>query len=145
MTLQKVSQFFTKILLKALHTKLFHIVFSLILLLLGTNAIFSQETPIPNTVILTKSDIKKVKDTTAIDSSKKKKPFLDGVVNMKAKEYEKLDQKKKTVTLHDEAEIYYTDFELKAGRIVLDYEKNLVYAGRLKDSAGNYIQRPALS
>ena len=80
MTLQKVSQFFTKILLKALHTKLFHIVFSLILLLLGTNAIFSQETPIPNTVILTKSDIKKVKDTTAIDSSKKKKPFLDGVV-----------------------------------------------------------------
>ena len=61
---------------------------------------------------------------------------------MKAKEYEKLDQKKKTVTLHDEAEIYYTDFELKAGRIVLDYEKNLVYAGRLKDSAGNYIQRP---
>ncbi|MFM7895593.1 MAG: hypothetical protein ACKO8L_06600, partial [Flavobacterium sp.] len=39
-------------------------------------------------------------------------------------------------------EIYYTDFELKAGRIVLDYEKNLVYAGRLKDSAGNYIQRP---
>ena len=61
---------------------------------------------------------------------------------MKAKEFEKLDQKKKTVTLHDEAEIYYTDFELKAGKIVLDYEKNLVYAGRLKDSAGNYIQRP---
>ena len=42
---------------------------------------------------------------------------------MKAKEYEKLDQKKKRFTLHDEAEIYYTDFELKAGRIVLDYEK----------------------
>ena len=61
---------------------------------------------------------------------------------MKSKDYEKLDQKKKTVTLHNEAEIYYTDFELKAGRIVLDYEKNLVYAGRLKDSAGNYIQRP---
>ena len=142
MTLQKVSQIFTKILLKALHTKLFHIVFSVIFLTLGTNSIFSQETPIPNTVTLTKTDISKVKDSTVVDTSKKKKPFLDGVVNMKAKEYEKLDQKKKTVTLHDEAEIYYTDFELKAGRIVLDYEKNLVYAGRLKDSAGNYIQRP---
>ncbi|UGS22491.1 LPS-assembly protein LptD [Flavobacterium channae] len=142
MTLQKVSQIFTKILLKALHTKLFHIVFSVIFLTLGTNSIFSQETPIPNTVTLTKTDLNKVKDSTAVDSSKKNKPFLDGVVNMKAKEYEKLDQKKKTVTLHDEAEIYYTDFELKAGRIVLDYEKNLVYAGRLKDSAGNYIQRP---
>jgi lipopolysaccharide assembly outer membrane protein LptD (OstA) len=139
-----VSQIFTKILLKALHTKLFHIVFSVIFLTLGTTSIFSQENPIPGTVTLTKSDLEKVKDSTAIsaDTTKKKKTFLDGVVNMKAKEYEKLDQKKKTVTLHDEAEIYYTDFELKAGRIVLDYEKNLVYAGRIKDSAGNYIQRP---
>ncbi|WP_445715818.1 putative LPS assembly protein LptD [Flavobacterium sp.] len=133
---------FTKILLKALHTKLFHIVFSVIFLTIGSNAIFSQETTIPKTVTLTKTDLNKAKDSTAIDSSKKKKPFLEGVVNMKSKDYEKLDQKKKTVTLHDEAEIYYTDFELKAGRIVLDYEKNLVYAGRLKDSAGNYIQRP---
>ena len=144
MTLQKVSQIFTKILLKALRTKLFHIVFSVIFLTLGTASVFSQETPVLNTVTLSKSDIKKVKDSTAtsVDTTKKKKTFLDGVVNMKSKDYEKLDQKKKTVTLHDKAEIYYTDFELKAGRIVLDYEKNLVYAGRIKDSAGNYIQRP---
>ncbi|WP_432419332.1 putative LPS assembly protein LptD [Flavobacterium lacisediminis] len=125
-----------------MHTKLFHIVFSVIFLTLGTTSIFSQENPIPGTITLTKSDLEKVKDSTAVDSTKKKKTFLEGVVNMKAKEYEKLDQKKKTVTLNDEAEIYYTDFELKAGKIVLDYEKNQVYAGRLKDSAGNYIQRP---
>ena len=144
MTLQKVSQIFTKILLKALHTKLFHIVFSVIFLTLGTTSVFSQENPALNTVTLSKSDLKKLKDSTSttVDTTKKNKPFLDGVVNMKSKDYEKLDQKKKTVTLHNEAEIYYTDFELKAGRIVLDYEKNLVYAGRLKDSAGNYIQRP---
>jgi lipopolysaccharide assembly outer membrane protein LptD (OstA) len=144
LTLQKVSQIFTKILLKALHTKLFHIVFSVIFLTLGTTSVFSQENPALNTVTLSKSDLKKVKDSTSttVDTTKKNKPFLDGVVNMKSKDYEKLDQKKKTVTLHNEAEIYYTDFELKAGRIVLDYEKNLVYAGRLKDSAGNYIQRP---
>ena len=43
MTLQKVSQIFTKILLKALHTKLFHIVFSVIFLTLGTTSVFSQE------------------------------------------------------------------------------------------------------
>ncbi|RTL13675.1 MAG: LPS-assembly protein LptD [Flavobacteriaceae bacterium] len=142
MTLQKVSQIFTKILLKALHNKLIHIVFSVIFLTLGTTFVFSQKNPTTNTVTLTKSEFEKVKDSTKIDTIKKKKPFLDGVVNMKAKVYEKLDQKKKTVTLYDEAEIYYTDFELKAGRIVLDYEKNLVYAGRLKDSAGNYYQRP---
>ncbi|MFY8068455.1 MAG: putative LPS assembly protein LptD [Flavobacterium sp.] len=137
-----MSQIFTKILLKALRTKLIHIVFSVIFLTLGTSLVFSQKKPKTNTVTLNKSDIEKVKDSTKIDTTKKKKPFLDGVVNMKAKEYEKLDQKKKTVTLHDEAEIYYTDFELKAGRIVLDYDKDLVYAGRIKDTAGNYIQRP---
>uniref|UniRef100_UPI004048D685 putative LPS assembly protein LptD n=1 Tax=Flavobacterium sp. TaxID=239 RepID=UPI004048D685 len=141
MTLQKVSQIFTKILLKALHTKLFHIVFSVILLTLGTTSVFSQETPILNTVTLPKPVLEKTKDSTVVDTVKKSKAFLEGIVKMKAKEYEKLDQKKKTVTLHDEAEIYYTDFELKAGRIVLDYEKNLVYAGRLNDSAGKYTQR----
>ena len=64
MTLQKVSQIFTKILLKALHTKLFHIVFSVIFLTLGTTSIFSQETPIPKTVTLSKSDIEKEKDSS---------------------------------------------------------------------------------
>lgn len=147
MTLQKVSQIFTKILLKALHNKIINIVFSVIFLTLGINLVFSQENPTYNTVNLSKKEILKAKDssetsTPTKDSIKKKKPFLDGVVNMKAKQYEKLDQKKKTVTLHDEAEIFYTDFELKAGRIILDYEKDLVYAGRLKDSSGNFIQRP---
>ncbi|MCL9770293.1 LPS-assembly protein LptD [Flavobacterium sp. HXWNR69] len=152
MTLQKVSQIFTKILLKALHNKIIHIVFSVIFLTLGSHLAFSQENPALNTINLSKTDLEKVRDTSKTNTSKtntskadtlkKKKPFLDGVVNMKAKEYEKLDQKKKTVTLHDEAEIYYTDFELKAGRIVLDYDKDLVYAGRLKDSSGKYIQRP---
>lgn len=142
MTLQKVNQISTKILLKALHTKLFHIVLLVILLTIGNTTVFSQETPILTSVTLTKPVIEPAKDSSIVDSIKKTKTFLEGIVKMKAKEYEKIDQKKKTVTLNDEAEIYYTDFELKAGRIVLDYEKNLVYAGRLKDSAGNYIQRP---
>ena len=77
MTLQKVSQIFTKILLKALHAKLFRIVFSVIFLTLGTTSIFSQENPIPGTVTLTKSDLQKAKDSTSTsaDTTKKKKPF----------------------------------------------------------------------
>ncbi len=142
MALQKVSQIFTKIVLKALYTKLFHIVFSSIFLTLGTTSSFSQKKPFTKTLTVTKSTLEKDKDSIATDSTKKKKPFLEGVLNMKARQYEKLDQKKKTVTLYDEAEIYYTDFELKAGKIVLDYEKNLVFAGRLRDSARNFIQRP---
>lgn len=145
MTLQKVSQIFTKILLKALRTKLFYIVFSVIFLTIGTTHVFSQEIKITDTIKIESLSLIKPKDSTAIDSTKKKKPFLDGIVNMKAKDYEKLDQKKKQITLYNEAEIYYTDFELKAGKIVMDYEKNLVYAGRLKDSTGKYIQRPVFT
>lgn len=145
MTLQKVSQIFTKILLKALHTKLFHIVFSVILLTLGTTTVFSQEIKLTDSIKINSADLVKVKDSTAKDSSKKNKPFLDGIVNMKAKDYEKMDQKKKQLTLYNEASIKYTDFDIKAGKIVYDFEKKQVYAGRLKDSAGNYIQRPVFT
>ena len=145
MTLQKVSQIFTKILLKALHTKLFHIVFSVILLTLGTTTVFSQEIKLTDSIKINSVDLVKVKDSTAKDSSKKNKPFLDGIVNMKAKDYEKMDQKKKQLTLYNEASIKYTDFDIKAGKIVYDFEKKQVYAGRLKDSAGNYIQRPVFT
>jgi len=145
LTLQKVSQIFTKILLKALHTKLFHIVFSVILLTIGTTSVFSQEIKFTDSIKLNSSDLIKVKDSTVQDSSKKKKPFLDGIVNMKAKDYEKMDQRKKQLTLYNEASIKYTDFDIKAGKIVYDFEKKQVYAGRIKDSAGNYIQRPVFT
>lgn len=42
----------------------------------------------------------------------------------------------------DEAVLKYMDYELKAGIIVFDYKNDEVYAGRLKDTAGNYIQYP---
>lgn len=88
------------------------------------------------------SDITKSTDTTAQDTIKPKKTFLESRVKRKAVDYEKMDQKKKQLTLYNKAELYYQDFELKAGIIVMDYEKNEVYAGRIKDSAGNYTQRP---
>ena len=44
--------------------------------------------------------------------------------------------------LYDNAFISYQDTELTAGIIVLDFEKNEVYAGRIKDSTGNYTQLP---
>ncbi|WP_445457943.1 putative LPS assembly protein LptD [Flavobacterium sp. HNIBRBA15423] len=164
MTLQKVSQIFTKILLLALYTKLFHIVFLAIFLTIGNNALYSQE-------IKPKKSFKKEKKVLStneneasikIDSTKadeitstetievnlkkddtiKKKSVLEGIVTRKAKDYEKANQKTKELTLYNEAELYYTDIELKAGIIVLNYEKNEVYAGRIKDSLGNYTQYP---
>lgn len=113
--------------------------------MLGTHFVISQETKLEDSIKITAVDATKIKDSIAKDSVKKKKVFLDGIVNMKAKDYEKMDQKKKQLTLYNEASIKYTDFDIKAGVIVYDFEKKQVYAGRIKDSAGNYTQRPVFT
>ena len=121
-------------------TKINHIVFLFFFLIACNSEIYSQNIN-PNDSV--KVDVNELVATKAIvkkDSTKK--PLLEGIVNRKAKGYEKLDQRKKRLTLYDEAELHYIDFELKSGIIVLDYEKNLVHAGRLKDSTGKYIQYP---
>lgn len=84
---------------------------------------------------------KKETDTIKKDSVKLK-VFLDGKVKYKAVDYAKIEQKKKLITLYNKAELYYQDIELKSGIIVMDYEKNEVYAGRIKDSTGAYTQYP---
>jgi lipopolysaccharide assembly outer membrane protein LptD (OstA) len=145
LTLQKVSQIFTKIALKALYTKLIHIVLLVILLTIGNTTVFSQEIKVTDTLKLDSSLIEKTNNTPKNDSVKKKKNVLEGIVKMNAKDYEKIDQKKKQLTLYNEASIKYTDFDIKAGIIVYDYEKKQVYAGRIKDTAGNYIQRPVFT
>ena len=145
MTLQKVSQIFTKIALKALYTKLSHIVLLVILLTIGNTSVFCQEIIAVDTLKLKNSSLDTSKNNTKNDSVKKKKNVLEGIVKMNAKDYEKIDQKKKQLTLYNEASIKYTDFDIKAGIIVYDYEKKQVYAGRIKDTAGNYIQRPVFT
>jgi lipopolysaccharide assembly outer membrane protein LptD (OstA) len=137
-----VSQIFTKILLLALHTKLFHIVLLAIFLTIRISPIYSQEIPKNESVSITELGVEETKVSIDKDSIKKKKNILEDIVKRKAVDYEKMDQVKKQLTLYNQAELYYTDIELKAGIIVLDYEKSEVYAGRIKDSAGNYTQYP---
>ena len=81
-------------------------------------------------------------DSLAADSINKKPPLLLDKITYKAKDYVKLSQKENKIYLYNEAEIYYQDTELKAGIIIMDYIKNEVYAGRMKDSLGNYSQLP---
>lgn len=81
-------------------------------------------------------------DSTQNDSTIGKKPLLLDKIKYKAKDYVKLSQKDNKIYLYNEAEIYYQDTELKAGIIIMDYVKNEVYAGRLKDSTGVYSQLP---
>ena len=154
---QKTNHIFTKIVFKLLRTNLFNIVLSSIFLTIGFGNLYSQDinkklAPIPsktetnNVKPKLTSNIDKVEetksDTIKKDSIKPKKAFLDGKVNYKANNYTKINQKKKHITLYDKAELYYQDVELKSGIILLDYEKNEVYAGRIKDSTGKYTQFP---
>jgi lipopolysaccharide assembly outer membrane protein LptD (OstA) len=145
LTLQKVSQIFTKIALKALYTKLIHIVLLVILLTIGNSLGFAQEIKLTDTLKLDSTIANSPKPSKTNDSIKKKKNALEGIVKMNAKDYEKINQKKKQLTLYNEASIVYTDFDIKAGVIVYDFEKKQVYAGRIKDTAGNYTQRPVFT
>ncbi|MBE0393465.1 putative LPS assembly protein LptD [Flavobacterium sp. PL002] len=161
MTLQKTGHNFTKIAFIPLQTNLFNIVLVSFFLTLGCNNLYAQEIQKKSTVIPAKTPVekplivpindsktilepKKVTDTIVKkDTIKATKDFLDGKVKYKADKYARIDQKKKTITLYDKAELYYQDVELKSGIIVLDYDKNEVYAGRLKDSTGKYTQYPS--
>ena len=158
LTRLKTSHIFTKIALKPLNTNLFNIVLLSIFLTMGSCDLYSQDiskktTALPvkkqkdssgltaknsqNTIAIVKSET----DTIKKDSIQPK-AFLDGTVRYKSENYAKIEQKKKRITLYDKAELYYQDVELKAGIIVMNYEKNEVYAGRIKDSTGAYTQFP---
>ena len=135
-----------------MHTNLFNIVLLAFFLTIGSSKSYSQDFPQKTTEISTKTDPKslninvkdlvKVSDTIKKDSVKPKKQLLEDKIKRSAVGYEKINQKKKQMTLYDKAELYYQDIELKAGIIVMDYEKNEIYAGRLKDSTGQYTQLP---
>ncbi len=135
-----------------MHTNLFHIVLSAFFLTIGISKSYSQELNTKSIAIPAKKqidstsiaiqDLTKIGDTIKTDSIKPKKAILEGKIKYKAEAYAKLDQKKKLITLYDKAEMYYQDIELKSGIIVFNYEKNEVYAGRIKDSAGVYTQYP---
>ncbi len=80
------------------------------------------------------------KDTIALDSIQPKESIADKISHV-AKDYTIQDAKKKTVTLYNEAHVIYTDIDLKAGIIIVDYLNNTLFAKGIKDSTG-YQQRP---
>lgn len=134
---------------------LFYIVFLTIFLTLGNAKAYSQDPPKKNqsfpavnqtnttdTIPKTEPELTEVKEIQIKPETLAKKPLLESKIRRKAVDYEKFDQKKKTITLYNKAEVYYQDIELKSGIIVIDYEKDEVYAGRIKDSTGTFIQRP---
>ncbi|WP_299886644.1 putative LPS assembly protein LptD [uncultured Lacinutrix sp.] len=165
MAIQKPSHTLAKIHLKALHTNRINILFALSFTVFINTFCFSQDTPNKSVTIpaekkeepvkvsidsllkpkvLNESVIdEKSKDSIVNDSIKpKKKGLLEAIVSYKAKDHTIFNRKEQKMYLYNEAEITYQDMEIKAGIIVIDYSKNEVYAGRIKDSTGEFSQRP---
>jgi len=86
------------------------------------------------------STILKKKDKTTLDTIQPKES-IEGIITHVAKDYTIQNAKDKIVTLYNEAQIVYTDIDLKAGVIVINYKKNTIFAKGIKDSTG-YKQRP---
>lgn len=101
---------------------------------------YSQNINSKDSVKVNASDVLVQNSTKKKDSTKK--PILEGIVKRTALDYERFDPKNKRLTLYNKAELFYQDYEVKSGIIVLDYDKNIIAAGRLKDSTGKYTQYP---
>ncbi|WKK67001.1 putative LPS assembly protein LptD [Lutimonas zeaxanthinifaciens] len=92
-----------------------------------------SEAEIPSLTIL---------DTTKTDTVQITPEYLEDNIIHKSKDYLSNDFINQRATLYDEAELYYQDIELKAGKIIIDYKNSLAIATGIFDTAGVYIQRP---
>ena len=101
----------------------------------------SQKVILPQKKII-KNDtlLLKKQDSIQLDSLKPKEAITD-LISHVAKDYTTQNAKDKTVTLYNEAHVVYTDIDLKAGIIIIDYIKETLFAKGIKDSLG-YTQKP---
>jgi lipopolysaccharide assembly outer membrane protein LptD (OstA) len=140
-----------------LKTRFFQLVFSLSFTVFTNTVGMAQDIPKPKPTTeipaskemevkndsIPSQEIKRVEtDSIVNDSLREPKKLLESIVTYKAKDYTSVNQKTQQIYLYNEAKIQYKDMDIKAGVIVIDYGKDIVYAGRLKDSLGNYSQHP---
>ena len=77
-----------------------------------------------------------------IDSIKPASNTLLGKITYEATDTTSINPNDKLIRLYNQAKITYQDMEITSGIIVVDYDKNEIYAGRIKDSLGQYSQLP---
>ena len=88
------------------------------------------------------SKLTKERDSITRDTVPKKKGMIESLVKYTASEYVSFDRAEQKTYLYNNAKVTYMDMEITAGIIVINHENNEVYAGRLKDTLGNYSQAP---
>jgi lipopolysaccharide assembly outer membrane protein LptD (OstA) len=106
------------------------------LLLLVQQLGFSQNTEEPSPV----ND--SIPQNKVIDSTSVKKEMLDGIILHTATDSIVEDVRNKKIRLYNEGHVQYTNLDLQAGYIEIDYEKNVIQAKGIMDSLGNYTQLP---
>lgn len=140
----------TKIAHKALRTNLYHILFFISLLTFGIQKSSAQ----------TKDSVDVVSKAVRLDSLALaeqlilndsisrdtvppiQKEAIDAIIEHTAEDYILEDVINKKVTLYNNASIFYNDINIKAGKITIDYNTNIVVARGIKDSIGDYSQIP---
>jgi len=80
-------------------------------------------------------------DSVATDTVKRPQ-FLTDIVNYTAKDYMRLSPRNNKMYLYNEAKIVYGDMTIEAGLIIIDNEKNEVFAYGIMDSTDSYSQTP---
>ncbi|PZW42526.1 hypothetical protein LX95_00840 [Mesonia algae] len=139
-----------------MQTNFIYILFTYFFVILGSTAIYAQEIdtitkvniPAQREVVFPLSDSLNSKPLSVIDSVKtdtikpKKESFLTANVVATAKDYMRYDRKNGQAYLYNEAKIVYGDLIIEAGLIILDKQKNEIYAFGIEDSTGTYTQSP---
>lgn len=86
-----------------------------------------------------------VTDSIEGDSIPAEPAILSDIVTYTAKDYMRLSPKENRMYLYNKAEVTYGDINIIAGLIIIDNEKNEVYAYGIPDSTGAYSQTPVFT
>jgi lipopolysaccharide assembly outer membrane protein LptD (OstA) len=143
---------------KALQNKNTFNFLKILLLLLCSSALRAQDPPAEESVVIPVkvdstafvkqdtlfSDPPKtiaIVDSVTVDSLVPREELLQDIVEYYGDDYVFMNRKENKVYMYNNAFIIYQDYKIDAGLIILDYNKNEVYAKGI-DSAGTYSQRP---
>ena len=93
-----------------------------------------------------KTTLLPIQDTTETQTDTvQSTTFLTDRVVYSATDYMRLHPGENRMYLYNNAEVTYGDINLKAGEIIIDNEKNEVYAYGIPDSTGAYTQMPVFT
>ena len=96
------------------------------------------DTLITKEILLGERVIDTVKNDTVLPQ---KEALLTDIIEYYGEDYVYIDRKEGKIYMYNKAFIIYEDYRIDAGLIILDYNKNEVYAKGI-DSAGVYQQAP---